>query len=179
MREVVREKNEDGRRLRGLGNAIPTDGPRSEVVSIWEVHHQVARFAVMGYNNRQIGEILGLSAHRVSVIKNSPMIIRLMEMLKSQADQDVIDIRKQIQEFAPRALEVVKDVVENDQNSPGLRANYAMKMMGLAGHVAPKNVNVHSVNTNLSADQIKTIRERAAQIGMNSGLIVDESTDPN
>ena len=177
MRADVRAKDEDGRKKQGA--PIPAYSEREGVVSIWEIHHQVARLLVLGYKNTQISEILGLTKERVSAIRNSPMIIRMIEMMKAEADLEVIDIRKQIQEFAPRAFEVVKEVVENEENSPSLRANYALKAMNLAGHVAPKNVNIHSVNTTLSPDQIKTIRDRAAQIGMNSGLIVDESTDPN
>ena len=163
----VKSKDRDGRR-------VPISSiPRVE--HVWEFHHNVARLIVLGYNNKQIAQMMGKTPERISHIRNSPMVIRLIEMMRAEADQGTIDVRSEIQALAPKAIEIIKSQLEDEHTSPHLKFKGATYLLGLAGHVAPKNVNVRSVHTNLSPDQIEKIKSRAVEIGMNSGLIADES----
>lgn len=145
----------------------------SPITALHDQHHHMARLLVLGYSNVEIAKLLGITPQTVSNIKNSPIVLAATDELAGKADEEAVDIRKEIAEFAPKCVEALKEVIENEdgRTSSKTRADAAIRMLGLAGYVAPKNVNVKAMHGHFDVTQM--IRDRAQQIA-ESDILTDD-----
>jgi hypothetical protein len=148
------------------------------VSRIWELHDEIARRVLLGQKNKVIAEALSCSVATVSNVRNSPVIQDKLAIMRGARDAYTVDIARDIQEFAPKALELLKDIVMGKgvgaNASPALRAREANAFLDRAGHGAVrKEAHIHQ---HLTTEEIEAIKERA--LGANGPKVVDaEYTD--
>ncbi len=143
------------------------------VKSIWERHQMMLRMVALGHSNNAVAEATGVTPQTVSNLRNSPIAQGQLVQLRNALDSEAIDIGARIQEFAPKALEVLEKVITGELESPiAVRAKYASAHLGRAGFGEVHKVA--SINTHLSRSDIEEIKQRALSAAMDAGLIADD-----
>ena len=147
------------------------------VSKIWELHDEIARRILLGQKSKIIAEALSCSVQTVSNVRNSPIIQDKLAIMRGARDAYTVDIARDIQEFAPEALKVLKQIVGGKgigaSASPALRAKEANNWLDRAGHGAVKKEAV--VHRHLTSEEIEAIKERA--FGKNSPVVDAEYVD--
>lgn len=132
-----------------------------QVATIWELHEEIARRIVLGQKNVDIAEAVKCSPQTVSNVRNSPVVQDKLALMRGARDAYTIDIARDIQEFAPEALQLLKDVIKRkgsgENASIALSARTAESWLDRAGH-APvrKEAVIHQSLTKEEIDQIKS-----------------------
>lgn len=169
MSEVDREKYYDPDR--GPDLRKNNGSRRWKISEMWEIHHEITRLLVLGWKNVEIAEHLGVTQVMVSAVRNSPVVQDKLAIMKAARDADTIDVAREIQEIAPAALELLKEIIGGDVQdaSIALRAKTAESMLDRAGHGAINRSQIQNVPYYLTEDEIEDLKRRAD----NSGDIVD------
>ena len=85
--------------------------------------------------------------------------------MRGARDADTLDLAKEIQEIAPVALQLLKDVIQGENDganaSIALRARESNNMLARVGHGVPHKIQAESTNLHLTSDDIKDIKRRA------------------
>jgi hypothetical protein len=139
-----------------------------------ERHHEIARRLVLGQKPKDIAEDLKLSYASVVNVKNLPVVQEQIALLSGARDSEVVDVAKQIRELAPECVRILKeDILECDDNSvsKSLKAKTCFDILDRAGHSAPKSLNINAVHAIVTPQDLMAIKQRAAEIAMNNGVI--------
>jgi hypothetical protein len=128
-----------------------------ELTKIWDTHHEIMRMLVLGYKPEAIAEQLGITTQTVSNVRNNPMVKKRMLELQLQRDASVVEIRKQVVELVPKAVQVLDDVMTSDnaKHSDKLRA-----ALGVLDNTLPKQSDLQVNRGAVSSDDIKEIINR-------------------
>ena len=93
--------------------------------------------------------------------------------MRGARDADTVDLAKEIQEVAPEALRLLKDIIrgegEGTNASISLRARESNNMLARVGHGVPHRVQAETTNLRLTSKDVEEIKRRA----LFSGDIVD------
>jgi hypothetical protein len=148
------------------------------VSKIWENHHEIKRRILLGQKNTIIAEALGCSVATVSNVRNSPIIQDELAVMRGARDAYTVDIARDIQEFAPKALDLLKDLIlgkgPGENASIALRGRYASNWLDRAGYSPVRKEQ--KISTHLTAEEIEGIKERAFK-AMNQNVVEAEYTD--
>ena len=157
------------------------DKPRRtwQVSKIWDSHEEIIRRLTLGQKNTEIAQNMGISSAQVSNVRNSPIIQDKLAIMQGARDAYTLDIAKDIREFAPKALEVLKAIVNGDDSSglpvgPALKARVASDLLDRAGYAPVRNVNVQSAHVHLTRDDIEELKRRAVA----NGPVIDVGSSP-
>jgi len=157
-------------------NKRVTAGKFRKVFTVAEMsarHHEIARLLVLGKKNVEVAKILGVSPMMVSNVRNSPQVIEQMSFLSAKKDAAVVEISEQIAEALPKCVKFLADSIEDENVSDHLRSRNAFGLLASGGYGPSKNVNIKGVHAILSADDIRDIRNQAAEIGIASGIVLE------
>jgi hypothetical protein len=136
-----------------------------QVEKIWNIHHEISRLKVLGFNNRKIADALGVSQAMVGYTVNSPVIEDRISIMQGARDCDTIDLARRIKEFAPKCLDILESVIKGDEEAPiGLRVRTAQDYADRAGLGAVKKHQVLSAK--LSLEELNEIKQRARENGI-------------
>jgi DNA-binding CsgD family transcriptional regulator len=149
-----KSRNVDGRIKPEVRKVMPAD-------ELYDRHHQVVRMIVLGMKNTEIAESLNITPMSVSQIRTSPLIRMQIRKLHAEADEQTVDVRKEINAYAPKCLEIIQDILEDENVSANVRLSGAFKCLGLGGIVEPKNINVRALHGVVDANTLSMIKERA------------------
>lgn len=135
-----------------------------EIARMWERHHEIANFALLGMSNRQISEATGLCEATISHTLNSKVVKDKIAVMRAARDVDAIDLSKRILTFAPRCLSYLERLIEADGEdvvgaSHTVRSKNARWMMEVAGFSPLRKSAV--LTAHLTPDRIEQIKERA------------------
>lgn len=165
--EMRRDRRRDRRR-------VPNELRRTwQVGDIWEVHHQIKRMIFMGLNNEEIAKKVGRTPVMVSMVRNSKVIKDQLAVMQAAADCKAVNLRKEIEEFAPKCLEILKDVISgtNRDASIGLRVKTSQDWLDRAGHgKIQKTENLHG---HFTAEELADLKRSAKQRAKSNGQVVD------
>jgi hypothetical protein len=142
-----------------------------QLAELHEKHHEIARRIVVGHKPKEIAKDLGLNYHTVISIKNSPIVQEQIKLLSGARDSDTLDVAKQIRNLAPKCVEVLENILEDEETTQSLKMKASLAILDRAGHSVPKNVNMKSVHAVLSPNDLAVIKERALEIGLDSGVV--------
>lgn len=144
-----------------------------DVKQLWERHHAMLREVVIGKTNVQIAEEMGCTPQTVSNVRNSPLAREVIEARRKELDAQTVDMSKQIEEFAPKALRLLEDIItgEIDGASLALRAKYAHAHLGRAGYGEVKKIQ--ALHGKLSRDDIEALKQRAVHAAQNAGMVTE------
>jgi hypothetical protein len=165
----------DSGRTRDRRRALPGTRKTWQVGQVWELHEEIKRRILLGQKNVDVAEAVNCTPQTVSNVRNSPVIQDELALMKGARDAYTVDIARDIQEFAPKALELLKQVIngtgEAQAASMSLRTKSAESWLDRAGHGAIRKEAV--IHQHLTKEEILSIRERA--LGPNSPVIPDLS----
>jgi hypothetical protein len=136
-----------------------------QVTQLWDLHHEITRLALIGMKHIDIATKLGVSPVTVSYTLRSPIVARQLDQMRAVRDLEAVDIAKEIAELAPRAVEILADLM--DDPLPNIKLKAAESILDRAGYAAVQRVKVDTnVNHHFSADEIREIKNRAKDIGL-------------
>jgi hypothetical protein len=135
-----------------------------QVEQMWDVHHTIVRMALTGMKYIDIASALGISPVTVSYTLRSPIVVRQLEQMRAVADFDSIDIAKKIQALAPRAVEVLEEML--DDSLPNIKLKAAESILDRAGYAAVQRIKQDVSVTHFTANEILDIKKRAKDIGL-------------
>jgi hypothetical protein len=142
-----------------------SEAPRKtwQVSKIWDQHEEIIRRITLGQKNTEIAQSMDMSEQQISNIRNSPIIQERLSVMKGARDAYTIDLARDIREFAPKALDLLKEIINGEMQlaSPALKAKVAVDILDRAGYAPVRNVNVQSVHAHLTKDDIEEMKRRA------------------
>jgi len=141
-----------------------------QVAKIWSQHEEIIRRLTLGQKNTEIASSMNLSKAQISNIRNSPIIQERLAIMKGARDAYTLDIARDIKEFAPKALEVLKQIVNGEDSSglpigPSLKARVASDLLDRAGYAPVRNVQVQGAHVHLTKSDIEELKRRACVNG--------------
>ena len=157
-----------------------SDEPRKsfEATQLWDRYQEIARRIVLGQKNVDIANDLGVTPTMVSLVKNSPLVKDHIASLQEKADEEAINISARIKELAPKALQVLEDIVVRGQLSgeavpARIRGQHAENLLDRAGHAAPKEVRSLNLHGHYTSEDIEKIKQRALSRASGQTIVVD------
>ena len=155
---------------------IPGEVRKTQIVrEMNERHHEIARMVILGYKNIDIAKILDVTKEFVCAVRNAPPVKEQVAILAGARDAETVDVAKQIQLALPDCVKYLIDTVPDDDISDNLKSRNAFGLLAIGGHSVTKNINVRGVHAVLTADDIKEIRENAANVAIEIGVMAEES----
>lgn len=140
---------------------LPSEDRQYQLQSLNDKHHECCRLALLGYKPKQIARMLGVTEPTVCNAIHSAKGRELLSVMRGARDQDIIDLAKDIQEFAHEVFEATKATYRNPNLPDHLKLKYGIELMGLAGHVKPQRVQVQGAVAHLTSAEIEQIKQRA------------------
>lgn len=132
------------------------------ITKMWDLHHAIARLIVLGFKYVDIATKLNITPQTVSNAANNPVVKRQIALLRGAADKETIDISQKIKELAPKAVQVMEEVMdqEGDVSSRRLAAKDILEM---SGHKAVSKIAVG--HAHLTIQDIEEIKANARSAG--------------
>lgn len=171
-----------GPRGRDERKALPNERKSFEVSKMWELHHEITRRILLGQKNVNIAKSLNVSEVTVSYTRNSQVVKDKLAIMKGARDANTIDLSKRIRENAPKALELLENIVEGEVKGPdgevlrptlGMRAKEANAMLDRGGYAAVRTFRGEHLVAHFTGEEIEEIKERARDVGVGSGVVVE------
>ena len=136
-------------------------------------HHEILRLNLLGISNVEIAERVGCTPAVVSYTLNSGLGRQQGSLLKAEADINSVEVAKAIRETAPQALRVLQDIMNDAEVAASTRARVADSILSRAGFDPIKKTVVGRLDTELSADDLETIKQDAIRRALESGFAID------
>lgn len=146
-----------------------------QVEQVWELHHEITRRIFLGQKNTVIAAAVGCDKQQVSNVRNSAIVQEQLRAMQLAATQDVVDVKRIINEIAPRAVEVLKEVMDDQRTPPATRVTAAKDLLDRAGHGAVQQVQV--AHGHFTAADLEAIKARAMQSTRINGLLADDDNE--
>lgn len=154
---------------RGEDQRRSSDRRHWVVSEMWDLHHEIARRIVLGQKNTEIAKVLACTPQTVSNVRNSPVVQEHVSVMRGARDADTVDLAKEIQEIAPVALALLKDVINGEGDgtsaSIALRAKESNNMLARVGHGVPHKIQAETTSIHLTTSDIADIKQRALTNG--------------
>lgn len=135
-----------------------------DLQNIRAIHHRLAQFAGMGMKDVDISRICGISPTRISILRNTPAFMDLIEHYKGVVADGFQDFVEAAGELSTAAVEELKARLE--ANPAGFTNTQLVEMFKGAADRSGNAPVAKSFNVNLNAgigDKLEAARRRAAQ----------------
>lgn len=153
-------------------------GRKYQIQALWDLHHEILRFALLGWKHIEIAKELGVTGATVSNCLNSEIGRRHLELMRNARDAESIDLATEIRNYAPKAFKLLTELMDNDTTATKERIAIAMDNLNRAGYMPPKVIEGHFVHAHLSRQEIDEIKSRARESGlMTLPEVVDAEID--
>lgn len=143
-----------------------------QIRELWSNHKEICRQVMLGRKNVDIAQSLGVSPVVVSYTKNSTLGKEKIKDLEAQRDADAVSIAQRIQELAPKALDLIEQVITDEEVRMDLRLKAAEGVLDRAGHGAPTKLQGVIAHAHYTRDELEAIKQRARS----SGVMIDVSS---
>jgi predicted transcriptional regulator len=141
----------------------PSGEPRKyQIKTLWDLNHQIMRLAVLGHKHREIAELLNVTPATVSNTLNSEIGKRQLLVLRGAVDAETVDVAKEIQRLAPKAVKLLEEMLEDNNTGSNVRVTLIKDVLDRAGYGAPKVIEGRFIHAHLSKEEIDDIKQRAA-----------------
>ena len=136
-----------------------------QVGELWDLHHEIMRYLLLGYQNVEIAKKTGCTPEHVSSIRNSRVVMDRMALLRAARDADTIDVAQDIRAMAPESLKLLKSVIRGEQKdaSIGLRVKVAESNLSRSGYDPPKRFEGQIAHAHFSSEEIEDLKKRAVE----------------
>ena len=154
---------------------LPETHKKYEITQLWSIHHEICRFALLGMKHIDIANHLQISPVTVSYVMRSSIVKRQMSQLQAVRDIDAIDIAKEIQEIAPKAVRKLDELISCGNTAIEFKA--ATDVLDRAGHAAVRTLRTENIHAHFSADEIADIKKRAKEVGLLTDSIYNNNEE--
>ena len=89
--------------------------------------------------------------------------------MEAARDLDAVDISKEIQELAPKAVKVLEQLLESGSENNQLKA--AQDVLDRAGHAAVRMIKTENIHAHFSGEEIEEMKKRAREVGLITDII--------
>ena len=104
--------NQSGQLFRqsGKGNSLggpgrrPGENRQYEISHLWENHHKMKRLALTGMSYKDIAVECGVTRETVTLVMNSAIMRRELEVLRTVLDANAIDVGVKLKELNVKAV---------------------------------------------------------------------------
>jgi hypothetical protein len=133
-----------------------------------ELHHEIVRHLLLGQKSTVIADQLGCHKQTVSNVKNSKVVQDKLAIMRGARDANSVDLARQIQEIAPKALENLRQIIEDETGEIPLhmKAKESNNLLDRAGYGAKTQSEHRHLHAHMTADDIEEIKRRARSCGV-------------
>jgi hypothetical protein len=147
-----------------------------QVAEMWDMHHEIARRVVLGQNNQEISEALGVCAQQISNVRNSPVVKDKITVMRAARDAGTIELAKEIADLAPLAIQRVREAIESGTvlGKEVSAVGILKEANGLIDREIGKptqRIDSRNVHGHFTLEDIERIKERAKELAMASNQI--------
>lgn len=143
----------------------PIGEKKYQITHFWGRHKQIVRLHVQGYSNVQIAEFLGVTPQTVSNTLNSRIAHDQIQNLNEGIDDTVKEVAAHIQDIAPRAVQILEEMMEDESVAGSTRARIADRILDRAGHMPTQKVqNLHGFVPSPAA--LEALKKSAKEAGI-------------
>lgn len=155
-----------------------SDLPRKyEPKNLNPLHHEILRRAMLGDSHKEIAEALSCTVATVSNAVNSGLGRDKLSVMTAVADMSAVEIAKEIRETAPKALAMLQEILESDAANYSIKFRAAVDILDRAGHAPVKKVDIRRSATELSSDELETLKMEAVSRAMAAGICIDATAN--
>jgi len=143
-------------------------------------HHEIARLLLLGFGNKQIAGMLGVTPQHVSDMRKDPLMQRRMAVLTDRRDASALDVEKRLQEEAPASLDTLLEVRDDPDSGRALRAKVALELLDRAGHGKTQRVAAEIMHGHVPPEVMEKVRQRmdrSRALDVTDAEIVDAPVD--
>lgn len=141
------------------------------------LHHEILRRLLLGDSHKEIAEVLGCTVATVSNAANSGLGRDKLSVMTAVADMNSVEIAQQIRETAPKALAVIQEILESDTANYATKFRAAVDILDRAGHAPIKKIDIRRSATELSLDELETLKSQAIERAQQAGICIDVTPD--
>lgn len=131
--------------------------------SLKAVHREIARLAFEQFSPHEIAMTMGLGVERVRTILRDPLCQAAVSRMQDNADEAVVDVRRELARLNKPALEVLEDLLKNDGVPYNVQLSAAKDVLDRNGHAAVKQMN--HLHVGLTRSELTEIKARAKDAG--------------
>jgi hypothetical protein len=140
------------------------EGRKYQIQKLWDIHHEICRLLLLGWDHAKIAETLGVTSVMVSYTANSELIKRRLEVMRGARDAEALDLAVEIKRFAPEAFEMLQTIMRTSDSEKN-RIVIAMDAMDRAGYAPPKVIEGRFLHAHFTAEEIEDMKKRAKESG--------------
>lgn len=137
------------------------------------LHHEILRRLLLGESHKEIALALNCTPATVSNAANCGLGRDKLNYMQGAADVNSVEIAQKIRETAPRALQVIQEILEDEAANYALRFKAAVDVLDRAGHGAVKKIDVKRSAVELSIDELERLKQEALSRAFQTGLTID------
>lgn len=141
------------------------------VTEMWDLHHQIKNRIFLGQKNSEIAKSLNCNPQTVCFVRNSPIVQAQLMIMRRSADMAVGELKQELLELAPKATQVLEQLLVSEGTAQALKAKIAMDILDRVGVSEPKQIQGSVLH--LTGDDVERIKQRAVQLGSSAGFVVD------
>jgi hypothetical protein len=134
------------------------------VERLWSRHKEICRLSALGMKQVEIAERLNISPVTVSYTLRSPLVRHQVELLQAGRDAAAVDLLSQIEEMAPKAIALLDQALEAEDQPMPTRLQAGRDLKGWMEFVLPKKRENVTIGALLSLEDIKEIKKNALAV---------------
>jgi len=146
-------------------------------------HREIIRLHLQGLPNKQIADLMNMTTTAICMILKSPIVQMEIERLQEQKNQSAVDVRRELDELLPHALEAYRDVLDKERDTkvtPMQRVKVASMVFAQTGN-GPITKNEPALPNRITAGELEALIEKAEkrkQIELEEQRTINVSIDP-
>ena len=140
------------------------EGRKYQIQKLWDIHHEILRLLLLGWQPVKIAETLGVTPVMVSYTANSELVKRRLEVMRGARDAEALDLSVEIKRFAPEAFEMLQ-VIMRTSDSEKNKIAIAMDAMDRDGYAPPKVIEGRFLHAHFTTEEIEDMKRRAKESG--------------
>jgi len=141
----------------------PKGNQNYSITRMWEHHHEILRFVLLGKKNVEIAAIVGCTPQTVSNVRNSPEAKRQLAIMTNARDYSSVDVAQRIQETLPEAVNTLEAAMGPEAEWP-VRRQAAKDLLEMGGFKAAQRIE--AVHAHLTSEDVKELVERGRSLGI-------------
>lgn len=144
-----------------------------DIKQLWQRSHEIISMALLGHKQKDIAEVLGVTAATVSNTLNGPLGKEKLDDMREDRDENAKKVARRIDELTDKAMKVYDDIFDSDTASLKLKMDAANTVaLELAGHRAPTKIDSRHISTTATLQELEEFKERGRQAQIESGLTI-------
>jgi len=141
------------------------NGRKYQIQKLWDIHHEILRLLLLGWDKTEIARTLGVTPVMVSYTANSELAKRQLEVMRGARDSEALDLSVEIKRFAPEAFETLQAIMRDANTHEKHKIAIAMDALDRAGYAPPKVIEGRFMHAHFTAEEIEEMKKRSKESG--------------